>query len=97
MQIISSSYFSSDNKVLLANSHTHSFRYHLQGLSGFPSGLVVKNPPVNARDMGPITGSGRSPGDENGNPLKYSCLENPMDRGSLQGYSPWGHKELDVT
>ena len=45
--------------------------------------LVVKNPPANAGDiidMGSIPGSGRSPGEENGNPLQYSCLENPMDR-----------------
>ena len=44
--------------------------------------LVVKNPPANAGDMGLIPGSERSPGEENGNPLKYSCLENPMDRGA---------------
>ena len=46
--------------------------------------LVVKNPPANAgdiRDAGLISGSGRSPGGGHGNPLKYSCLENPMDRG----------------
>ena len=44
----------------------------------FPSGAVVKNPPANARDarnMGLIPGLGRSPGEENGNPLQYSCLE----------------------
>ena len=47
--------------------------------------LVVKNMPANAggiRDTGLIPGSGRSPGEENGNPLQYSCLENPMDRGT---------------
>ena len=47
--------------------------------------LVVKNPPANAgdiRDTGSIPGSGRSPGEGNGNPLQYSCLENPMDRGA---------------
>ena len=47
--------------------------------------LVVKNPPVNAgnvRDAGSIPGSGRSPGEGNDNPLQYSCLENPMDRGA---------------
>ena len=46
--------------------------------------LVVKNPPANAgdaRDKGLIPGSGRSPGGGNGNPLQYSCLENPTDRG----------------
>ena len=41
---------------------------------------MVKNPPANAGDAGSIPGSGRSPGGGNGNPLKYSCLENPMDR-----------------
>ena len=43
-----------------------------------------------------IPGSGRSPGGGNGNPLQCSCLENSMDR-SLVGYSPWGHKESDIT
>ena len=45
--------------------------------------LAVKNPPANAgdaRDAGLIPGSGRSPGEGHGNPLQYSCLENPMDR-----------------
>ena len=47
--------------------------------------LVVKNPPANAgdiRDAGSIPGSGRSPGGGHGNPLQYSCLENPVDRGA---------------
>ena len=47
---------------------------------GFPGGSVVKNPPANAGDADPIPGSGRSPGEGNGNPLQYSCLGNPMDR-----------------
>ena len=42
---------------------------------------MVKNPPANAGDTGSIPGSGRSPGEGNGNPLQYSCLENSMDRG----------------
>ena len=49
--------------------------------------LVVKNPPANAgdlRDVGSIPGSGRSHGGGHGNPLQYSCLENPMDRGAWQ-------------
>ena len=49
--------------------------------------LVVKNPPVNSgdiRDAGLIPGSGRSPGGRHDNPLQYSCLENPMDRGAWQ-------------
>ncbi|CAN0510176.1 unnamed protein product, partial [Rangifer tarandus platyrhynchus] len=48
---------------------------------GFPGDSVVKNLPVNAGDTGLIPGSGRSPGEGNGNPLQYSCLENPRDRG----------------
>ena len=49
--------------------------------------LVVKNPPANAgeiRDAGLIPGSGRSPGEGNGYPLQYSCLENPKDREAWQ-------------
>ena len=45
---------------------------------------MVKNPPANARDEGLIPGSGRSPGKGNGNPLQYSCLGSPMDRGAWQ-------------
>ena len=46
-------------------------------------------------DLGSIPGSGRSPGEGNGNPLQYSCLENPIDVGAC--YSPWGRKESDTT
>ena len=46
---------------------------------------MVKKPSVNAGDMGSISGSGRSPGEGNGNPLEYSCLGNPMDRGARDG------------
>ena len=49
---------------------------------GFPGDSVVKNPPANAGYMGSIPGLGRSPGEGNGNPLQYSCLENIMDRGA---------------
>ena len=49
---------------------------------GFPGCSVVKNPPANAGDMGSIPRSGRYPGEGNVNPLQYSCLENPMDRGA---------------
>ena len=62
---------------------------------------VVKNLPANVgdvRDVGSIPGLGRSPGEENGNPLHSPfCLENLMDRGALVDYSPQGHKELDTT
>ena len=43
---------------------------------------MVKNPPANAGEVGSISGSGRSPGEGNGNPLQSSCLGNPMDRGA---------------
>ena len=58
--------------------------------------LVVKNLPAYAGDPGLILGSGRFPRGEHRNPLQYPCLENPMDK-SLEGYSPWGFKELDMT
>ena len=68
---------------------------------GLPMGcshglLVVKNPSDNedARDVDSIPGSGRSPGVGIGNPLKYSCLENSMDKGALGAiYTTWGSKE----
>ena len=50
----------------------------------FPGGSMVKNLPANAGDSGSILGSGRFPGGGNGNPLWYSCLENPMDREAWQ-------------
>ena len=63
---------------------------------------VVKNPSTIAgdgRDIGLISGKGRSPGIETGNPLQYSCLENSMDRGPWQAVvhvGTWGHKESDT-
>ena len=48
-------------------------------MMGFSGDSVVKNPPANAGDTGLIPGLGRSPGEGNGNPVQYSCLENPMD------------------
>ena len=55
---------------------------------GFPGGAVVENLPASAGDAGDaglIPGLGRSPGEGNGNPLQYSCLKNPMDRGGESG------------
>ena len=51
----------------------------------------------NAGDPGSIPGLGRSPGEGNGNPLQYSCLEKIPWQKSLVGYSPWGCKESDTT
>ena len=61
---------------------------------GFPGGSVIKNLPANSGDVGSVPGSERSPGEGNGHPLQYSCLENPMDRG---GYRLWGCKESNMT
>ena len=62
----------------------------------FPGGGVTKNPPVSAGDTGPTPGLGKSPGEGNGTPLQYSCLENSTDRGAW-----WAtvHRvaELDMT
>ena len=62
--------------------------------------LAVKNPPDNTRDtrdMGSIPGSGRSPGGGYGNPLQWSCLENPMDRGAWWATVQGGHTKSDTT
>ena len=65
-------------------------------LMGFPGGSVVKNPPANAGDAGSIPGLEGSPGEGNGNPLQYSCLENPTDRGAWQA-TVHGVAESDTT
>ena len=67
-----------------------------QGLPLWLSGKESTCSAGAAGNIGSIPGLGRSPGEGNGNPLQYSCLENSMER-SLVGYSPWGHKELDTT
>ena len=67
---------------------------------GFPDGSSGKESGCNAgdtEDLGLNPESGSSPGEGNDNPLRYSFLENPMDRGGLVGNSPWGHKKLDTT
>ena len=61
-------------------------------MEDFPGGSDSLASVYSVGDLGLIPGSGRSPGEGNGNPLQYSCLENPMI-----GYSPWDHKESDMT
>ena len=56
---------------------------------GFPGGSDSKVSACNVGDQGSIPGSERSPEEGSGNPLQYSCLENPMDRGAMVDYSPW--------
>ena len=55
---------------------------------------MVKNPPANAGVLGSTLGSGRSPEEENGYPLLFSCLENSMDRGAQQAIVHGGHKDF---
>ena len=63
-----------------------------------PCGGSGKESACNVGDLGSIPGSGKSPGEGNGNPLQYSCQENPMDSGAWQAiYSPQGCKESDTT
>ena len=63
----------------------------------FPGGSDGKESTCNAGDLGLIPGLGRSSGEGYGNPLQYSCLENPHGQRSLAGYSPWGRKGSDMT
>ena len=63
-------------------------------MSCFLGGSDGKESACNAGDLCSIPGLRGSPGERKGYHLQYPCLENPMDRG---GYSPWGHKELDLT
>ena len=72
------------------------FRYRYTHV-GFAGGTVVKNPSANIGDRILIPRSGRSTGRGNGNPLQYSCLENPMDRGAWRANSLWGRQESDMT
>ena len=64
---------------------------------GLNCGSAGKESTCNAEDLGLIPGLGKYLGEGNGNPLQYSCLENPHGQRSLAGYSPWSHKELGMT
>ena len=76
------------------------FFYFSVLIGGFPGGSVVKNLPANALDTDLICvfpGSGRSPGERNGNPPWYSCLGSPVDRGAWWTTVHWFAKDLDTT
>ena len=62
-----------------------------------PVDSVSKESACNVGDPDSILGLGRSPGEGHGNPLQDSCLENPRGQRNLVGYSPWGHKESNMT
>jgi len=71
---------------------THPFPHQ-----GLPGGSDSKESACNVGDLGSIPGLGRSRGEGHGNVLQYSCLKNPHGQRNLVGYSPWGHKEPDMT
>ena len=78
--------------MLSKENQKHRVKYgHFSGSS------AGKESACNAGDLGSIPGLGKSHGGGHGNPLQYSCLENPHGQRSLVGYSPWGHKESDIT
>ena len=75
---------------------SHPLNLTLRGFLGFPGDSVVKNPPANAGDTGLILGLGRSPGEGNGNPVQYSCLEILRDRGAWCSTVRGVTKEMDT-
>ena len=109
-QVLSTVYLILSIKILLAGflllSNIYYFCYCFPftctrgKILSFPSGARGKEPACQCRrltEVGSIPGWGRSPGGGHGNPLQYSCLENPHGQRSLAGYSPWGLKALDMT
>ena len=83
-------------QLLSLLSYYYSLYFSLFSSLGFPGGSVVKNPICQARDMGSIPGPGRRPGEGNGTPLQYSCLENFMCRGAWQATVHGVAKESDA-
>ena len=78
-----------------STSGSYHGKFHKElAMSDFPGGSDGKVSVYNVGDLDSIPGWGRFPGEGNGNPFQYSCLENPMDRGA---WCPWGHKESDTT
>ena len=75
----------------------HDVSFFTKVRKDFPGGSMVKNLPANAGDTGSIPGLGRSPGEGNGNPLQYSCLGNPIDRGAWQATIHGVTKELGMS
>ena len=73
------------------------FNLGLYHIMGFPGSTVNQNLSANARDVGSIPGSRRSPGEGNDSPFQYSCLGNPMDRGAWWGIVHGVAKESDMT
>ena len=84
------------NKLGRMNEGHERFNQELENTGGISGGSVIKTPPANAGDSGSVPGSGRSPGEGNGNPLQYSRLGNPMDNGAWQATVHGVSKESDT-
>ena len=96
-------------KSLLSPSHKEFLLYFLLKIlwlnfdiwvmmfPGSPDSSACKESACNVGDLGSIPGLGISPGEGNGNPIRYSCLENSMEQRNLAGYSLWGLKESETT
>ena len=80
----------------MADTLSSNFSFMTYDYQDFPGGLDGKASAYNAGDLGSNPGLGRSPGEGNGTPLQYSCLEN-HGRRNLVGYRPRGRKESDMT
>ena len=84
-----------ESRTRLSDGNIYFALFHIT--KGFPGGSEGKEPACNVGDLDLIPGLGRSPGGGHGNPLQYSCLENPRGLRSQAGYSPWGCKQSDKT
>ena len=87
LEVVREGYWNSVSTLLRNSTDTSvplqsSYSVGIHVIWGFPGGSEVKASAYNVRNLGSIPGWGRSPGEENGNPLQYSCLENPMDGGA---------------
>ena len=71
--------------------------YYVKCLEDMPGDSAIKNPHANVGDEGSIPRQGRCPGEGNGNPLQYSCLEKSVDKGTCQATVQGVAKELDIT
>ena len=90
-------YIIQERKDVGESSRGKSILFIAYHILGFPDDSDGKESACNMGDSGLILWLGRSPGEGNGNPLQYSCLENPTGQRSLVGYSPWGCIESDTT
>ena len=84
-------------ELAVPNLNNYSISSSVGGNWGFPDSSAGKESICKAGDLGLIPGLGRSCGGGHGNPLQYSCLENPHGQRSLADYGPWSRKELDTT